>query len=299
MFLQSEWTSWKRYVGIILSVDPDPAPDPAPSTTDPAPDPKPDPSPPAPDDEEVRNQAGLLSAFNKYKELGTVKELKTAMTQLDQFNRLMESIQGQGLSSIADIPKALQKMRDEEANRTKAEEEFNKRIQAEMATRETEWQQRINDAEQRAVTAETQRIETMRKVAVQQYYDVNCKPEFVAEFERWYPNVLPYIEFEEGNSLVKSIKNPDGSQLMMTGGDGKVKPAQLEDLFNAIIEGKYGPLSSAPLKPVSSAKGGGVVNPAVGTGTNGSIRIPPSFNPGTATPEQLAAIKNRNYIVQR
>lgn len=282
-----------------LRAEPDPIPDPA--ATDPAPPTDPAPTPPTPadhaEDEEIKNPQGLLSALNKYKAFGSVKDIEKMQGELARFNAIMQSIQSQGISSIGEIPSALQKMRDEETKRQEAEAEVAKRIEAEIAAFKTEAMQKVAEAEKKASDADTDRIDTLRKVAVQKYYDVNCKPEFVEEFDRWYPNVIGFIEFEERSDKVKQILNPDGSQLIVEGPDKKAKAAGMVDLFNAMVEGKYGSLNAAPLKPVSAAQGGTAINPVAAAGANGSLRLPKNFNVGTATPEELKAIRAKKYTL--
>ena len=250
--------------------------------------------------ETIDNPAGLYSAFNRYKDLGPLDQVQKQLQDHQRTTRLLQSIQSQGVQP-SEIPELLKKMKEEDESRAKREAEIAQQVETQIATLKTEHQKELADALASAMTEQTRRIQVEEDFFVEGKFVANAKDDFRREFNTWWGPLRQYVEFEKREDptqpvRVARIKKPDGSILLAENAKGETREATINNFFDAIVEGKYGNMAQAALRPFTAASGGGRLSPAA-TDMSGKLRIPSNFNYGGATPEELAQIKAGNYIV--
>ena len=250
--------------------------------------------------ETIDNPAGLYTAYNKYKGLGSVDQLDRQLKEYHRATTLLDSIQRQGVQP-SDIPELLQKMKEEDESQEKQKAEMARQVDTQIAALKTEHQRALDDLTALANSERAQRVQVLEDFFVESQFAANAKDEFRREFSTWWGPMRDYVEFEQREDptqpvRVARIKKPDGSILLAENAKGETHEAGLNDFFDAIVEGKYGVMAKAALRPFTAASGGGRLSPAA-TDMSGKLRISANFNYGGATPEQLAQIKAGNYIV--
>ena len=240
----------------------------------------------------IENPEGLISTLEKYKQFGSVKELERQAQIAKQFEAIAAAIDQEGFD-INSLPGLVQTMKQQETQHA----EFEERYKAQLELKEAEYQQKIATANKAVSDAQGELLDMRRAREVAPFFNANAKPEAIAEWDKYWEDLKPYIQFGEDGVTVKQILGPDGE--LAWNNDPKsaeVKPAGLEDLINGIIDGKYGFRLQAAMKPASAAIGGGAITPVPGM-PGGAVRVPKNFDVGKLTPAQQAEVRKGNYVI--
>ena len=232
--------------------------------------------------EEIQNPQGVLNTLRKFQQYGSLADLQKMAAAAKRFEALEAAISAEG-ADLTTLPETLKQMRESEAKQT----EFKEQYEAQLAIAKAEFDKQLAEVNKRASDARQELLDERRSAKIQPFYNANAKPEALGEWGSYWPQVQSYIQFEESGTDIKGILGPDMKPMYINKEGEDVRPAGIEDLFNAFVEGKYGFFAQAALKPISAATGGGILNPASTPGLN---RIKRS-DLGKLSPVELAAAK--------
>ena len=233
-------------------------------------------------DEEIQNPQGVLNTLRKFQQYGSLNDIQKMAASAKRLEALEAAISAEG-ADLSKLPETLKQMREAETKQT----EFKEQYEAQLAIAKAEFDQQLAEANKRASDTRQELLDERRSAKIQPFYNANAKPEALGEWGSYWAQVQPYIQFEENGTDIKGILGPDMKPMYINKEGEDVRPAKIEDLFNAFVEGKYGFFAQAALKPISAATGGGILNPASTPGLN---RIKRS-DLGKLSPTELAAAK--------
>ena len=244
----------------------------------------PDSTPASKEDEEIQNPQGVLNTLRKFQQYGTLNDIQRMVADSKRLKALETAISAEG-ADLTTLPETLKQIKESEAKQT----EFKEQYEAQLAIAKAEFDKQLAEVNKRASDARQELLDERRSAKIQPFYNANAKPEAQGAWESYWLEVQPYIQFEENGTDIKAILGPDKKPMYINKEGEDVRPAGIEDLFNAFVEGKYGFFAQAALKPISAATGGGILNPA---STPGLKRIKRS-DLGKLSPTELAAAKTK------
>lgn len=232
--------------------------------------------------EEIQNPQGVLNTLRKFQQFGSLTDLQKMAAAAKQFEALEATISAEG-TDLSSLPTMLQQMKESEAKQS----EFKEQYDAQLSITKAEFEKQLAEVNKRASDARQELLNERRSAKIQPFFNANAKPEALGEWSQYWTQIQPYVQFEDNGVGIKGVLGPDGKPMYINKEGEDVRPAGIEDLFNAFVEGKYGFFAQAALKPFSAATGGGILNPSSTPGLN---RIKQT-DLGRLGPKELEAVK--------
>lgn len=246
-------------------------------------------------DETIINPEGLKSALDKYKKLGSLEQIERMQLQAKQFEALSGAVTEEGFD-VSSLPTLISQMK---ANDEK-DQELEERYKAQMQIKDSEHAQVISQKDKTILDLKSELTDKNQADLIAPYFNANAKPEAVKEWSKFWPEIKPYVVFDaddQGRQTVKGVLDPSGQPMWVNETGKDARPGTVTDLFDGMIENKYGFILGAAMKPVSAAMGGGSINPATNL-ADGVVRVGAETNVGSLTPVQQQAIRERRYIIK-
>jgi len=246
--------------------------------------------------DEVKSPDGLLSTLNKYKELGSVEQIERAKLAAQQFESLAGAISQEGFD-VSTLPDTIKRIKQQEELEGQLKERFDAQLQIER----NEKQRIASEKDGRISELEQSIIERDQKDLVRPYFAANALPEAVGEWDAYWNDIKPFVKFktdeQTGKRVVDHVLDPNGEPKWINKSGEPARPADVVDLINDMIDGKYGFRLKSAMKPATAAMGGGAVSPGRTT-ANGMVRVGRHADWSKLTPEQMKAIRENKYVVE-